>query len=257
MKTSMRLPESFLFRSEQQEIGVLLIHGFTGSTAELRPLGKHLNQAGYTVHAPLLKGHGVTPEEMRSTTWIDWLVSSKEGYDRLEAEGCKNIIVIGLSMGGLLALKIAQYAPVLGIATLSAPIKVRDKRIGLSEYLQYVLPYKKRRKKKAEHIERELYILDRTPLNCVVSLSKLMKNVQKVLPHLTQPILIVQSGMDETVDPCSAELLYNRIGSKQKEIICFENSGHIITLDKERDKLFEELTQFIKRLEKSSLEIES
>lgn len=252
MKTSMRSPEAFLFRSEQQkEVGVLLIHGFTGTTAELRPLGRHLFQAGYTVCAPLLKGHGITPEEMRCTTWVDWWVSAKEGYERLRSEGCKHIVVVGLSMGGLLALKIAQYAPVLGIATLCAPVKVRDKRMGLIQYLQYVLPYKKRSKKKAEHIEREIYVLDRTPLNCVVSLSKLMKNVERVLPQLSQPILIAQSGKDETVDPCSAELLYNRIGSKQKEIIRFENSGHIITLDKERDVLFDRLTQFIKRLEKS------
>jgi carboxylesterase len=251
MKTSMRSPEAFLFRSEQQkDVGVLLIHGFTGTTAELRPLGKHLNQKGYTVYAPLLKGHGVNPEEMKCTTWVDWWVSAKEGYERLRDEGCKHIVVMGLSMGGLLAMKIAQYEPVMGIATLCSPVKVRDRRIGLTEYLQYILPYKKRSKKKAEHIERELYILDRTPLNCVVSLSKLMKNVESVLPHVTQPILIVQSEKDETVDPCSADLLYNRIGSKQKEIIRFENSGHIITLDKERDQLFEALTHFIKGLER-------
>lgn len=142
MRTTVRSPESFLFPAEGKEIGVLLIHGFTGTTAELRPLGKHLHAEGYTVHAPLLKGHGVSPEKMACTTWVDWWVSAREGYERLKQEGCQQIVVMGLSMGGLLALKIAQYQPVIGIATLCAPIKVRDKRLGMVRFLQHVIDRK-------------------------------------------------------------------------------------------------------------------
>jgi carboxylesterase len=249
MKTTVRSPEPFLFPAGK-EIGVLLIHGFTGTTAELRPLGKHLHAQGYTVHAPLLKGHGVSPENMSCTTWVDWWASAREGYERLKQEGCQEIVVMGLSMGGLLALKIAQYQPVLGIATLCAPIKVRDKRLGMVRYLQHVMPYKKRIGQKAEHIERELYHYDRTPLSCVVSLAKLMENTLKVIPHIHQPILIVQADRDETVDPCSGDLLYKQIGSSKKQLIRYPNSTHIITLDKDREELFEDLTAFIRELEK-------
>jgi carboxylesterase len=250
MKTSVRSPESFLFPAQEKDVGVLLIHGFTGTTAELRPLGTHLYHAGYTVHAPLLKGHGVTPEEMECTTWVDWWVSAREGYEKLKKEGCKRIVVVGLSMGGLLAFKIAQYQPVLGLATLCAPIKVRDKRLGLVRYLQYVMPYKKRAGQKAEHIERELHHLDRTPLSCIVSLNNLMRNTAKVIPHIHQPILIVQAEKDETVDPCSGDLLYEQIGSTQKRQLRFQESSHVITLDKEREQLFEDITDFIKELSK-------
>lgn len=257
MKISVRSPEPFLFEADDKQIGILLIHGFTGTTAELRPLGEYLHREGYTVHAPLLKGHGVTPEEMRCTSWVDWYTSAEEGYRRLREVGCQEIIAIGLSMGGLLTLKLAQFHELLGMATLCAPIKVRDKRMGMVRYAQYFKQYLKRRGQKAEHIEKELYIYDRTPLACVASLDQLMKNVSHVLPHLTQPILIVQSEKDETVDPCSGNLLCEQIGSKDKELIMFKESSHIITLDKERETLFSNIAYFIRKLVKNKIHIET
>jgi carboxylesterase len=252
MNFKARKPETFLFEGNK-EIGILLIHGFTGTTAELRPMGEFLHAEGYTVHAPLLKGHGVTPEEMLCTTWVDWFTSARKGYEKLKDRGCEQIVVIGLSMGGLLTLKMAQLHDVLGMVTLCAPIKVRDRRMGMVRYLQHVMPYISRGGQKEEHIEKELFIYNRTPLSCIASLGKLMQNVSYVIPHLTQPILVVQSEKDETVDPCSGQLIYEQIGSKEKELAIFTDSGHIITLDKEREQLFKRITHFIKKLEKNKM----
>jgi len=253
MKISQRSPEPFLFETENKEFGILLVHGFTGTTAELRPLGTYLHKEGFTVHAPLLKGHGVTPEEMNCTTWVDWYSSAEEGYHRLKEIGCRKIIVIGLSMGGLLTLKLAQHHDVFAMVTLCAAIEVKDKRMGLVRYVQYFKQYLKRRGHKADHIEKELFIYDKTPLACVASLDNLIKNVRLVLPHLTQPILIVQAEQDETVDPCSGQLLYDLIGSKEKELKMFAESSHIITLDKEREALFLTITHFIRKMENNNL----
>ncbi|NLK52151.1 MAG: alpha/beta fold hydrolase [Syntrophomonadaceae bacterium] len=89
------------------DIGCLLIHGFTGSPPELLPLGEYLVDQGCTVLAPLLAGHGTSAEDLARTRWTDWLKSAMIGLDRLRAEPVKQVYLIGLSMGGLLALLLA------------------------------------------------------------------------------------------------------------------------------------------------------
>ncbi|MDQ0167712.1 alpha/beta hydrolase [Bacillus horti] len=246
----MEKPTSFTYRGDRQ-IGVLLIHGFSGSTKELTGLGRILHEQGLTVHAPLLKGHGLTPEEMGKTTWVDWWGSVKEGYQQLVREGCTSIFVIGHSMGGLLALKLAQYEKIEGIVTLCAAMKVRDKRFAIVSLLQHMIPYKRRKKPKADYIERELYIYDRVPLKCIVSLHKLITNVQKMVHYVKQPILIIQSDLDETVDPLSGNILYQRVGSEEKELVTFKDSTHMITLDLEKEMVFDRVQKFLlDRIEK-------
>lgn len=242
----MNKPQSLMYKGELG-LGVLLIHGFSGSTHELRPLGQRLHREGYTVHAPLLKGHGLSPELMGETGWEDWWQSVLDGYTDLQKQGCERIFVVGHSMGGLLALKLAQQEQVTGLVTLCAPIKVRDKRFGLVRLLQYLIPYKHRKTKKAEHIEKELYIYEKVPMRCLVSLHALMKEMEQILPQIKEPILILQSDLDETVDPCSGDLLYERIGSQDKKIVRFKESTHMITLDVEKEQVFEEISQFIQQ----------
>lgn len=240
----MSRPQSFMYKGAG-DTGVLLIHGFSGSTYELEELGQILHRLGLTVHAPLLKGHGSSPEEMGLTSWRDWWQSAQEGYRALQEQGCTRIFVIGHSMGGLLALKVAHDEEVAGLITLCAPIKVRDKRMAFVRFLQYVLPYKHRKLQKAEHIERHLYVYEKVPMSCVVSLHSLMKLVQKDLASIQAPILIIQSELDETVDPSSADLLYQGIGSPEKEIAMFKDSTHMITLDVEKEQVTARMVDFI------------
>lgn len=242
-------PKSFYLPGKQQEIGVLLLHGFTGTTYELKSLGEALQEQGYSVYAPLLKGHGDSPEKMLETCWVDWFVSAQNGYDYLKEKGIKQIVAIGLSMGGLLTLKLAQHRSLAGMVTLCAAIKVRDKRMGMVRYLKHVFPYKKRTTKKAAHIEKELFVYEKTPLACIASLDSLMKNVWNLIPTIKVPILIAQAEQDETVDPCSGQLLYDRIGSRQKKLIHFPQSSHIITLDHEREEVFQYIKHFLSALQ--------
>lgn len=245
----MKKPSSLYWPGKQQsDVGILLIHGFTGTTNEMRPLGDHLNSTGWTVHAPLLKGHGVTPEQMNVTGWLDWYASVEIGYDKLVQEGCQHILVVGLSMGGLLALKLAQHHRVLGIVTMSTPVAVRDRRMFLAKYIQSLYPYKKTSGPKAEHIERHLYSYDRTPMACIASLQHLMENVTLSLERIHQPILIMQSGQDETVLPVSADRIYEQVGSEDRQVRLFPASSHVLTLDVEQEELHDEVEAFYKRL---------
>ena len=92
-------PKPFTFKGGEK--AVLLLHGFTGNTADVRMLGRYLNERGYTCHAPQYKGHGVPPEELVHTGPADWWKDVEEGYQFLKDEGYEEIAVCGLSLGGV------------------------------------------------------------------------------------------------------------------------------------------------------------
>ncbi|WCN38223.1 alpha/beta hydrolase [Aneurinibacillus uraniidurans] len=246
MKSKRRSPEAFTY--EGGEKGILLIHGFTGSTAELQPMGRYFQRLGYTVHAPLLAGHGTSPEDMAKTRWTDWWQSVQEGYENLKQAGCSSIAAVGLSMGGLFALRVAHQYPVVAAIAMNAPIEVRDKRIRWARYARYVKPYIPRRGRKPDHIESGIIPYDRDPLVCIASLWDLIGTVKKELSYITIPTLVMQSEQDETIEPASADYIYEQIRSNYKEIQRYAKSGHIITLDKEREHVFSDAAAFLDRI---------
>ncbi|MBP1932622.1 alpha/beta hydrolase [Ammoniphilus resinae] len=227
---------------------VLLIHGFTGSTLEVMPLASHFQRLDYHVAAPLLAGHGTSPEELHKTSREDWFHSVVTAYQKLMAWDPTEVYVIGHSMGGLLAIQLASLYSIKALATLSTPIFVRDQRIKYVGFLKYILSYSKRSKEKPAHIEEHIFPYQRTPLASVHQLSLLIKEVKALLSSIQSPIFIAQSGQDETVDPSSADYIFREIGSNYKEKILYPKSTHIITFDIEREKLCKDLTNFIQNI---------
>lgn len=250
MKTYRRNPETFTLQGGST--GVLLIHGFTGSTGELRPLGAFLQEKGYTVHAPLLKGHGTTPEDMAKTSWADWRGSVREGIHVLRNKNCRNVFAAGLSMGGVLALEYSLEEELNGVLSLCTPIHVWDSRIHLCRYLKYVKQYKKNREEQEEHIRKHLYSYDRTPVRCIEELHKGIRRMKRRLPEVDTPLMIAQGERDETVRPESARYIHRHAGSTDKEIHWYDKSKHIITLDRQRQSLFADIHRFIDRVKTES-----
>jgi len=246
MKIVRRSPDPFFY--EGGEIGVLLIHGFTGTPSELRPMGEYLKERGYTVYAPLLAGHGTSPEEMACTTWEDWWNSAVEGYRRLRDSGVRRIFAAGLSMGGALVLNLARQYPLDGVIAMCAPVYLKDKRVHAVNLIRWVMPYQIRRGTKPAHIEEHLVPYDRTPLKCVSSLQRLIRHVRSHLHEIKVPTLVVQAELDETVEPRSARYIYERLGSAVKRLKWYDKSSHIITLDREREKLFADVDAFIREV---------
>lgn len=243
-----RSPEPFIYHGEKT--GILLLHGFTGSPSEMRPMGEYLHSKGYSVYAPLLAGHGTTPEELRDTTWRDWWQSVRDTYHKMKQEGIKELVVVGLSMGGALSLYLAAEEEVKGVVALCAPIWVRDRRAPYVDFFQFFFPpYLPREKKDRDpFIEANLASYDRTPLRSIGNLNRLIRQVKKRLPKVTVPTLIIQARNDQTVDPKSAPYILEKISSTEKQLSWYEKSSHIITLDKERRKVFAEVEAFIERL---------
>lgn len=227
------------------ETGVLVVHGFTGAPSEMRLLGEYLNTLGYTVLGPRLAGHGVTPEEMAKTFWNHWYGSVEDGYHLL-AGICKKVMVVGLSMGGLLALKLASEYPIERVAVLSTPIYIANKRLKLLPlYRMYTNFVPKERKHLSREVDAYSISYNVTPLNCLASLLKLIRHVDGLLPSITIPALVLQSKKEHTVEPESAQYIYDKLGSHEKELVWLKKSGHIVTLDIERDFVFKTVGQFL------------
>lgn len=239
----MRGAEPFLLPGNEQ--GVLLVHGFTGSPAEMKLLGEYLHSQGYTVLGVRLCGHGTHVRDMTPTTWPYWYGAVEDGYHILKGL-CKEISVIGLSMGGLLSLKLAVEYPVAKVAALSAPIYLYERRLPLLPIYRLFRNYMPKKRKRFVDID-PLYSVgyDHTPLKSLESLLDFIKHVDKLLPLVNVPAFIAQSRLEHTVRPESANHIFDRIASVDKQLYWLEKSGHIITLDMERDQLFEQLKQFL------------
>ncbi len=247
MRIRYRSPDSFFLQGPKPTV-LLLIHGFTGSCAEMSLLGEYFHERGYTVHAPLLKGHGSTVEEMEKTTADDWWESVLDGYQRLKDTDASHLFVIGLSMGGLLALKLAASQPVQGVVSLAAPIFLYQRLIGLSRWVYPIYRYQKHRGGDPNpDVDAYSWSYDRIPIRAAGHLYRLMKEVRRYLPHIQAPALIMQGMRDQTVIPRSAQYIYDALGSSDKHLRWYNDSGHILTLDKERQQVFEEIEVFMKR----------
>ncbi|MGE7021342.1 alpha/beta hydrolase [Solibacillus cecembensis] len=245
MKKAMSAP--FLFEAGPR--AVLLLHGFTGSSADVRILGRFLEKNGYTSHAPHYKGHGVPPEELIVTSPEDWWQDVITGYDTLKQAGYEEIAVAGLSLGGVFSLKLALQQPVKGVITMCSPMTMRTTDLMLQGVIEYAQQYKKQEGKNEQKIELEIEALKNRGMASLPQLQQLIQEVRQSIDLLYAPILVVQSRQDQVIDPQSANIIYNGVESIQKELKWFEQSGHVITLGKERDQLHEEVLTFFNSLD--------
>jgi carboxylesterase len=250
MKMIQRSPQPFFYPGGKT--GILLIHGFTGTPSELRPMGQYFKDKGYTVYAPLLAGHGTSPEEMEQTGWQDWWQSALAAYDKIRREPIDLLFVAGLSMGGCLSLMLASEKRVDGVIPMCAPVFIRDRRALLANVLRFFIRYTNKSVERDPEIESYLVPYDRTPVKCVGELVTLIRRMRECLPKVEAPALVIQAAKDELILEKSAEFIYHHISSPIKRLSWYEQSTHIITVDKERKKLFQEIDAFIESVSQPS-----
>ncbi|RLI60706.1 MAG: esterase [Candidatus Asgardarchaeum californiense] len=236
---------------QSKDIAVLLVHGFTGSPGEMKPLGEYLATKNITAYGILLPGHCTSPEDMATKKWTMWASAVEDGFQKLKNDGYKNIFVCGLSMGGALTLYFAEnHNDFSGMISLAAPVEIRDPRLKLIPIYKFFKPFiPKEEAQKGPEIKYELYHFsyDVIPVRALHELLKLLKAVKKNLSRITVPALIVHGKLDETVPTYNAEVIYNSISSQHKELLWLEKSHHVMTLDVERAKLFEAVENFVRK----------
>jgi carboxylesterase len=235
--------EAFRLRGGRR--GCLLVHGFAGTPPEMRELAEYLAGHGYDVMVPLLAGHGLTPEAMRATRWRDWVASAEAALDRLRRD-CQEVFVGGQSLGGSIALHLAASRPELrGVVSLAAMGSRRffhDPRIRFLPLLRYVVRWQVPDGDCDLGDPDRLLALHsyaRRPTVALQSLMHFLSVLERELPQVRQPVLVVHGRRDRTVPVENAPFIFGRLGSPDRTLLWLERSGHAVSVDLEREDLNE------------------
>lgn len=249
--------------------GVLLIHGLTGTPMEMRLLGKGLNRAGFTVHGMQLAGHCGNADDLLGTGWRDWYASVEKAADEM-LDKVDHLFVGGLSMGALLALKLAAEQPdrVAGVGVYGATFRYDGWSIPWSARLSFMLPLLKKLGigRNRSFMEQPPYGIRDERLRAQVStamlggdsaaaglpgnpwyslaeMHELAADVRRQLPQVTAPCLVAHASEDDVASLKNAELVMREV-SAPTELLLLEDSYHMITIDKERRTLIDRSAAF-------------
>lgn len=267
-------PNGFIER--KGSAAVLLVHGLTGTPAEMKHFGRVLFRRGLTVACPELAGHCASIEALQATKWKDWLHSIEKAFDALRRE-YDQVFIAGLSMGALLALIVAskRKSKVAGVILLSSTFfydgwnvpKFKQKfllPIVLYTPLKYFLhweetaPYGIKCERTRELVAAILDNKDaqtadkigyfKTPATVILESVRLIKAAQKSLPEVVSPALIVHSTEDDMASLENAYYVEKHIASKHVETMYIDDSYHVLTLDKRKDDIAKRVAEFCNAL---------
>ncbi len=247
----------FLLESKKPtNVGIILSHGYKSAPKEVEVLAKYLHKAGYNIYAPRLKGHGTAPHNLKDVKWQDWYDSYYKGYLLLKSLGCKKIIATGFSTGGLLALLTTanEELDISGIISINSAIKLNDIRVNFAgsmnfwnEFLGKINLANYKKEFVEDNSENPKINYQRNYIKGVEELAKLMKETDKNLHKITVPTLIIQGKNDPVVNPKSADIIFDKILSKEKKKIMPDFDKHIIIKEKD-NALFAQIVEFIEGL---------
>jgi carboxylesterase len=235
------------YSHEGGSIGVLLCHGFTGSPYSLRPWAEYLAEAGLSVSLPRLPGHGTTWQEMSRTRWEDWYAEVDRGYEDLRGRSGE-IFVMGLSLGGCLALRMAELrgGGISGLVLVNPSVAADSKLFLLAPLLKLVVPSLKGVGSdiRKEGVRELAY--DRVPVRAAATLPALWRLTQSRLGEVTQPVLIYRSTVDHVVGPASMRVLRAALPADRLTVRDLPDSYHVATLDNDAQTIFAGSLEFVR-----------
>jgi carboxylesterase len=239
------LPGAEPFTHVGGSTGVLLCHGFTGTPQSLRPWADHLAGAGLSVWLPRLPGHGTTWQQMAHTRWEDWYAEIDRAFDELRANA-DEVFVMGLSMGGCLALRLAELRgpAVRGLVLVNPSVTADTRLFAIAPILKFVVPSLKGITSdiKKDHVSEVGY--KRIPVKAAATLPGLWRVTQAHLGDVTQPVLAYHSTVDHVVGPASLRVLRDALPAM--EVRECPDSYHVATLDNDAPAIFAGSLEFVR-----------
>jgi carboxylesterase len=233
--------------------GIFFVHGFTDSLCRVNGFAKYLASHGISTKGVLLPGHGGSWEDLAETTPREWYRSVEEGILAMSKE-VKELYVVGISLGGNLALKCAAAHPdkIKGVVTIEAPMQIKNQYITRAAIpfaqLMGFKYWNKQYLKKVRHPEKEIVfdqgVLDKMPLNNIAQVIDFLENRQGFLKKVKCDVLIIQSEKSSLLTKDSAQRIYDAIKSPRKEIYLMENVYHAFLSEPAKRTIFREATKF-------------
>jgi carboxylesterase len=232
-----------------RRVGVLLSHGFTGSPVSIRPWAEHLGERGFGVAVPRLPGHGTTWQDLNTHRWDDWYGEVARTFDRLCLDH-DAVVVGGLSMGGALALRLAEDHPdrVSGLVLVNPAVASRRLDLRLLPVLKHVVPSLPGISNdiKKPGVTEGAYT--RTPLKAIHSFVRAWPGLVADLPRVTCPLLLFRSTEDHVVDDKSGPIVLGGVSSTDVAEVTLRDSYHVATLDHDAPTIFEQSAAFVARV---------
>jgi carboxylesterase len=241
------------------ELGVLCLHGFTGTPYEVRHLGQRLSEQGLTVSGPALAGHTTSIAELDQTTWHDWYATVEQSFDALR-ERCARVAVVGQSLGGLLALYLAaqRQEQLVAVATLAAPLwlfplaraavwATRPGRVLTDRFGRRVraLPKISGSDVRDPVVKQRNPCYQAVPVRALHQLVAFMGEVDLHLSRVRVPALVMHSRQDHTAPYGCSERIAARVGGPVKHVALRE-SYHLVASDVEREQVAAEVSAFVR-----------
>ena len=242
------------FSLEGSNVGVLVLHGFTGSTQSIRDLGVGLNRRfGFSVVAPRLPGHGTSPDDMESTGCLDWMGEAELALQDL-AKRKDKVFVTGLSMGGTLTLNLAARFPnlVSAIAPIAPAAGLMND--GFATVL-FMNPGPKRVPGIGSDIKmpgvKELAYAE-VPVACMREVTVLISLTRDLMHKIACPTFVVHAREDHVLPAGNAMEVVRTIASDDIRLLWLNNSYHVATLDNDKDLIVERVGQFFSEIAKAA-----
>jgi carboxylesterase len=232
-------------------IGIVLVHGFTGSPAAMRPWAEYLNARGYSVRVPRLPGHGTEPADLNNVNWQEWPAKVKAEIVGLQRH-CSQIFVTGLSMGGGTTLNVAAELgdQLSGIILVNPMIHVRGVSPALAFAVSRVVKFGKSVGNDIKRKGVTEYSYDKLPYRGIHQLLTMLKLTRTALPTVKLPMQLFHSVDDHTLPVSNTEIIMREIGSTNKSRIELLNSFHVATIDYDSEVIFTNSVTFIEGLSK-------
>jgi carboxylesterase len=236
---------------EGSEPGCLLLHGFTGTPQNVRPLADYLARRGLTVSVPRIAGHGTSAEDLDLTGPDDWLATAEHALADLR-RSCQQIMIAGISLGGTYALELARrHSDLMGVIVMAAPV------LDIESLEPVVRDPNRPKAIPAPWANVGVLTNDITsggicymemPLNALEKGMELIRAVRARLNEVRCPTLLIYGDADQIVDKANGPYVFEQLGAADKRLLALADSSHEVTLDHDRERVMVEAYDFIRRV---------
>ena len=224
------LDDYFAAGAEHKDVGIVFVHGFTGSPASMRPWAHYFEERGYTVSVPRLPGHGTRWQDLNRVSWHEWPARVQIEVDKL-MKICSKVFVFGLSMGGCTTLNIAENNQLTGICLVNPMIHIPGNLIKLAPLIAMIQPG---RATVGDDIKKPgvtEWGYDKLPTKGVIQLNKMLKSTRANLGQVKCPTLLFHSVDDHVLPISNSNIIMSEIDSIAGQRIELTNSYHVATMD--------------------------
>ncbi len=245
----------FLIKGTSRNLGVVLIHGYMAAPLEVRELADYLGRRGLWVYAPRLRGHGTSPDDLAIRSYADWVASVETGY-AIISNICEQVVVGGFSAGAGMALDLAaRVKDIKGVFAVCPPMRLKDfsskfvPAVDVWNRLMERVRLDGAKKEFVENFPENPHInYFRNPVSGVLELERFMESLEKKLPAIDMPALVIQSLGDPVVKPSGSRRAFDLMGSEDKTYILYNYDRHGILLGKGASRVHKAIGDFIEKL---------